>query len=120
MDSDLTKALTALGGLLVISFIAILLALPAPRAEAAETYTGTGDGYYAPITVEVGISEGKIVSIRVTEHEDTPGLADSAIDTTIQRIIDAQNTDVDAVSGATFTSFGVMDAVDEALAKAGL
>lgn len=120
MDSDLTKAFTALGGLLVISFIAILLALPAPAVEASETYSGTGDGYYAPITVEVGISDGKIVSIRVTDHDDTPGLADGAIETTINRIIDAQSTDVDAVSGATFTSFGVMDAVDEALSKAGL
>ncbi len=120
MDSDLMKAMTALGGLLVVSFIVILLSLPAATAEASQTFSGSAEGYYAELTVEVGVEGDEIVSIRVTEHDDTPGLADSAIETTIDRIMDAQSTDVDTVSGATATSRGVIEAVRQALDQAGL
>lgn len=123
MDSDLLKPVVALGGILVVGFIIILLALPAPAAPAIEPdviYTGTGEGYYADMTVEVGITDGKIVRIVVTEHEDTPGLADNAIRTTIERIMDAQSPEVDTVSGATGTSRGVIQGVQQALEAAGM
>ncbi len=120
MDSELFKVLTALGGLLVVSFIVILLALPAPQVQASETYSGSAEGHYAEITVEVGITGDEIVSIEVTDHDDTQGLADNAIETVIERILSAQSTDVDAVSGATATSRGVIDAVSRALERAGL
>ncbi len=123
MDSDLLKPLVALGGVLVVGFVIILLALPAPAAPAVEpdaTYAGTGEGYYDDITVEVGITDGQIVSIVVTEHDDTRGLADNAIEETIDRILEAQSTDVDTVSGATGTSRGVIEGVRKALDAAGL
>lgn len=123
VDSDLLKPLVALGGVLVVGFVIILLALPAPTAPAEEPdaqYTGVGEGYYADITVEVGITDGRIVTIEVTEHEDTRGLADDAIEETINRILEAQSTDVDTVSGATGTSRGVIEGVREALDAAGL
>ena len=119
MDSDLMKALVALGGLLAVGFIVILLAMPAPAVRADEYYTGTGEGYYGEITVEVGITDGTIVSVNVTDHEDTPGLADNAIDEVVAKLIDAQNADVDTVSGATATSRGVIEATKEALEAAG-
>jgi len=123
VDSDLLKPLVALGGVLVVGFVIIFLALPAPDAPAVEpdaTYTGTGEGYYDDIKVEVGVTDGEIVSVVVTEHNDTRGLADNAIEETIERILQAQSTDVDTVSGATATSRGVIDGVREALDAAGL
>ncbi|TVQ35784.1 MAG: FMN-binding protein [Spirochaetaceae bacterium] len=119
MDPDFLKVFTAAGGLLVASFIVILLALPGAPVEASDTYSGSGEGYYADLTVAVGVSGDRIVSIKVTDHDDTPGLADAAIETVIDRIISAQSTDIDTVSGATYTSKGVIDAVREALQQAG-
>ena len=119
MDSDLMKALVALGGLLAFGFIVILLAMPAPAVRADEYHTGTGKGYYGEITVEVGLTAGAIVSVRVTDHEDTPGLADNAIDAVVAKIIEAQSADVDTISGATATSRGVIEAAKMALAAAG-
>ncbi len=118
MDRDLMKPVIALGGVLVAGLFVIVLSLPAAPVEPDETYTGTAEGYYDEITAEVGIADGRIVRIRV-QHSDTPGLADTAIDTTIERIMEAQSTDVDAVAGATGTSRGVIQAVAEALAEAG-
>ncbi len=118
MDSDLLRPVIALGGVLVVGIFVIVMSLPAAPVEPDATYTGAAEGYYDEITVEVGITDGRIERIRV-EHSDTAGLADAAIDTTVERIIDAQSTNVDAVAGATGTSRGVIQAVEQALSEAG-
>jgi NosR/NirI family transcriptional regulator, nitrous oxide reductase regulator len=118
VDRDFLRPVIALGGVLVVGIFVIAMSLPAAPVEPDTIYTGTAEGYYDDLTVEVGIADGRIVSIRV-QHSDTPGFADSAIDTTIERIIAAQSTEVDAVAGATGTSKGVIQAVAKALAEAG-
>lgn len=87
----------------------------------AKTYTdgvyiGEGKGYGGAIRVEVEVSGGKIVSVDLLEHGETPGISDPAIDAIPKSIIDAQDTEVDIVSGATRTSNGIMEAVENALA----
>ncbi|KAF0195241.1 MAG: RnfABCDGE type electron transport complex subunit G [Bacillota bacterium] len=82
-------------------------------------YNGEALGYKSPITVEVTISEGRITKISVT-HKDTPELADDAVDIVAQRIVDKQHYQVDVVSGATFTSEGLIEAITNALAAAPL
>ena len=77
-------------------------------------YTGEAPGYKSPIKVEVTISEGRITKVSVT-HKDTPEIADDAVDIVTRRIIDKQHYQVDAMSGATFTSEGIMQAVKEAI-----
>lgn len=79
------------------------------------TYTGTGAGFASDITVEVTISGGEITEIVVVEHDDTPDFFDQVEDDTIDRIIDAQDVDIDAVSGATASSEGIIEAVFDAL-----
>ena len=79
-------------------------------------YTGTGGGYSNIITVKVTILNDKIISIVITEHEESDyGTAFTDIP---KRIIDSQSTNVDIVSGATWSSKGVIQGVGEALRKA--
>ncbi len=82
-------------------------------------YTGAGTGFNGRITVSVTISGGKITKISVINNEgdDKPYL-DKAAKGVIARILSAQNTKVDAVSGATYSSNGIIEAVEKALKKA--
>lgn len=118
MDSDLLKVLGAAGGIAVVAIAVIFLSLPTPPVAAEEFHSGSGEGYYWIINAEVGLAGGRIVSIKV-EHEDTPGLADGAIDAVVREIIERQTPNVDTISGATATTRGVIEAVTQALDNAG-
>ncbi len=98
----------------------------AAAASAAEqnalykdgTYTGSGEGYGGTITVEVTVSGGKISAIDVTEHSQEDGTYYSEAEKITETIIDEQSTDVDLISGATFSSQGILLAAEDALASA--
>ena len=83
------------------------------------TYTGTGTGFRGATTkVSVTISSGSISSIKTVSHGDTPNFYNRAYNVEAKEIISAQSTDVDTVSGATFSSNGIVNAVQDALSKA--
>lgn len=79
------------------------------------TYTGEGQGFGGAIDVSVTVSGGKITDIEVTSHDGEGDAYFSMATDIIQNIIDAQSTDVDTISGATFSSTGIRTAVTEAL-----
>ena len=81
-------------------------------------YTASAYGYDGDIFVTITIENDKIISITAYSEESDLWYFDSAADTVIERIIAAQDTDVDAVSGATFSSKGIMSAVAKALESA--
>ncbi|NLM38823.1 MAG: FMN-binding protein [Firmicutes bacterium] len=81
------------------------------------TYTGEGRGFKSTISVEVVIEGGKIAAINVLSQDETPVLSDAAFNTIPGAIIEAQSTDVDVVTGATGTSKGIIEAVNNALSK---
>ena len=86
-------------------------------------YIGYGMGKgMAPMAVRVTIEDGTITNVEVLEHWETLGWAaiDRAFATLPQAIIDANGTDVDMVSGATRTSAGIIAAVADAMAQAGM
>ena len=83
------------------------------------TYTGVGPGKNGDITVEVTVSENAIQSVTVVKHDETPGLSDGAIADIPAKIVAAQSLAVDAVSGATVSSEGIVAAVADAVTKAG-
>ncbi|NRT73931.1 uncharacterized protein with FMN-binding domain [Clostridium beijerinckii] len=64
------------------------------------------------------MSNGKISSIQSISNEDTPKFYQRAEGTIIKSIISKQSTSVDTVSGATYSSKGIMSAVTNALNKA--
>ena len=81
------------------------------------TYTGFGDGMNGKVKVSVAISQDKITSISVGENsEDEEYLAEAK--GVINRIIASQSTDVDVISGATYSSNGIIGGVNEALSRA--
>lgn len=82
------------------------------------TWTGTALGYNDNITVSVTISGGKITEISVVEGYDDEPYYDWARDEIPQNIIETQTTNIDTVSGATFSSKGIIRAVEAALENA--
>jgi len=83
------------------------------------TYTGTAAGRNGDVVVSVTVANGKIASVDVVQHEETPGLCEGAIAEVPAAIVKKQSTKVDAVSGATITSKAIMAAAQAALANAG-
>lgn len=82
------------------------------------TYQGSGTGFGGLIMVNVCISDGKITEIEITSHEnEDKAYFDQAVGIT-DKIIKAQSTDVDTISGATYSSKGIREAVYHALKEA--
>jgi uncharacterized protein with FMN-binding domain len=83
------------------------------------TYQGSGSGFRGATTaVSVTVSGGKITTIKVNSYGDDRPFFERAYSSISQQIISSQSTNVDAVSGATFSSNGIMQAVENALSKA--
>jgi flavocytochrome c len=70
--------------------------------------------------MEVIVDAGRILSIRAVSHNDTPDVSGLAYERIPQAIIDGQTLAVDGVSGATFSSNGIIAAVTAALEKSGV
>ena len=81
------------------------------------TYYGTGTGFSGRIRVKVVISGGKIASIEIVESSDDASYLNRA-KTVIARILKKQSTNVDVVSGASYSSAGIITAVRDALRQA--
>ncbi|MDO4547469.1 MAG: FAD-binding protein [Clostridia bacterium] len=79
------------------------------------TYTVSATGNNGMVTFEVSFSADRIKVIEVVESSETEGIGDIALASISDGIIASQNTDVDGVSGATFSSRAIKTAVDEAI-----
>lgn len=94
----------------------LLCAVPAMADAADGVYTAAGTGMGGDVNVTVTVEGGKIVSVEVGTHNETPGISDPAIEKIPAAIVEAQSADVAAVSGATVTSEAIKAAVAAALA----
>ena len=81
-------------------------------------YTGSGTGFRGETVVEVTVQNGQITDITETSKQDDDQFFYRAWTTVIEEIITAQAVEVDAVSGATFSSNSIMEAVSDALGLA--
>lgn len=128
VDVDATSGATVTTGGMINSIRRVMnvmgenfLGMEVEKAEidmstvADGTYTGTGRGFKSDITVEVTVSGGQITEIAVVSHDDSAGFIDRAIDGTPAAIIAAQSLEVDVVSGASMSSWGIINAVFDAL-----
>lgn len=82
-------------------------------------YTAQAKGNNGDVKVEVEFSSDAIVKVTVTEHQETAGLSDPAIEKIPERIVEGQTLNVDAVSGATNTSNAILEAVADCVNQAG-
>ena len=81
------------------------------------TYYGSATGFAGPIKVKVVISGGKIASVEIVSTSDGSSYIGKASVIT-GKIVSSQSTNVDTVSGATYSSVGIINAVRNALAQA--
>lgn len=105
--------------------LTMALAMATPLYALAETipangvYEGSANGMGGAVKVAVTVEDGKISGVEVLEHKETAGISDPAIEQIPQAIVDAQSTDVEAVTGATVTSEAIKEAVAAALSGEG-
>lgn len=95
---------------------------PAKEAEeAAEpvegALTGTAKGFGGDVTVTVVVDGDDIVSVEAVGGSETNGIGSNAIEQLPAKIVEADSTEVDGVSGATVTSNAIKEAVNAALAS---
>ena len=104
---------------LLLCLTLMLCASLAAAEYTPGTYEGTAAGFGGDITAKVTVTENEIVSIDFAEHKETVGVSDPAFAKLPDAIIKAQSVGVDTVSGCTFSSQGILNAVKAALLAAG-
>ena len=95
---------------------------PAPSQPEADlytpgTYTGTAMGFKGPVSVEVTVSANAITGVVATGEHETPDVG-GAVLIPLANLAKAQGLEMDSITGATYTSRGIKDALTVALAKA--
>lgn len=81
-------------------------------------YEGQGLGYGGDIKVKVTVKDGEIYTIDVTEHSGEDDEYFRLAIGMIDRIIEENDPEVDVVTGSTFSSEGLLEAINSALEKA--
>lgn len=89
------------------------------KLMTAGTYEGTGTGENGDIKVSVTLTTTAITGVAVTAQQETAGIADDALSSVPQEILDNQSLNVDLATGATATSKGIIEAVGNAITQAG-
>lgn len=88
-----------------------------PVSAETKTVTGTAEGFGGDVTVTVTVTGDDITDVKAVGDSETPGVGSLAIDQLPAIIVEADSTEVDGVSGATFTSNAIKEAVNSALGK---
>lgn len=100
----------------------LTLCLLIPAVAIAEytpgIYNAQANGFGGAVSVEVALDNESIIDVNITSHSETEGIGTRAINTLPASIEEAENTDVDNISGATITSNAIKAAVDTVLMQA--
>ena len=83
------------------------------------TYQGSGTGFGGTITVQVTVSGGKITAVDILSASGETGSYFASAQGVVSKVLSSQSPNVDAVSGATYSSNGIIQAVQNALSQAG-
>ncbi|MDD3409856.1 MAG: FAD-dependent oxidoreductase [Eubacteriales bacterium] len=82
-------------------------------------YTGTAHGHHSDVTVNVTVKDNAITAVEIGEQGESVNIADVAYERIPAAIVASQSIGVDAVSGATYTSQAILNAVADCLTQAG-
>lgn len=126
------EAVEAVSGATVTSTAvkeALAKALAQAKGEAAEntaelaftagTYTGKASGYNGEVELAVTFSDTAVTAVELVSSKETQYVGDVAFEPMFADIVEANGSGVDTVSGATFTSAAVRNAVNDAAEQAG-
>lgn len=103
------------------TLLAAAVGLMSAAAVAAPVTTqGTGVGKHGDMTVAVTFDNGRIQAIEIVKEAENPVLAKKVYTDLKAAVIASNSADLDAISGATFSSKGFLDAVKDAARKAGV
>ena len=103
------------------TLLAAAVGLMSAAAVAAPVTTqGTGVGKHGDVTVAVTFDNGRIQAIEIVKEAENPVLAKKVYTDLKAAVITSNSADLDAISGATFSSKGFLDAVKDAAKKAGV
>lgn len=91
---------------------------PSGSLYADGTYQGEADGFGGTISLEVVVGDGVITAVNILSADGEDDVYFSVAQDIIPTILEAQSAQVDTISGATFSSTGIRDAVKQALEKA--
>lgn len=89
-------------------------------AEGVVKSVGVGNGKHGDIKVEVSFADGKITDIKVLEQKENEVLAEPVYTKLKESVMQANSSEVDAISGSTETSKGYLAAITDAISKAGV
>ncbi|TCZ77735.1 flavocytochrome c [Paenibacillus albiflavus] len=81
---------------------------------------GIGNGKHGDIKVEVSFADGKIIDIKVLEQKENEVLAEPVYTKLKENVMQANSSEVDAISGSSETSKGYLAAIADAISKAGI
>lgn len=106
----------------VIGFIIVGLAcIFVEKANGPKLYTGVGDGFDSEITVEIMAKKNSKGELRISDikytHGDTEAIAGPALNELATKVKNTQSIDVDVVAGATYSSEGFIQALNDAYSK---
>ena len=91
-----------------------------PAEAVSGTFEGTGHGMQGAITVSITVEENAITEIAFVEYPETENITAVAMERIPAQIIEYQALGLDTVTGATFSSYGILAAVEDAAKTAGL
>lgn len=83
-------------------------------------FTGTAKGFGGEVKVTLSIDDDKIIDVKVEGEKETPDIGGKALEVMAKEIVDRNTIEVDAFTGATMTSNGVLEAAAMALEASGL
>ena len=126
------EAVEAVSGATVTSTAvkeALAKALAQAKGEAAEntaelaftagTYNGKASGYNGEVELAVTFSDTAVTAVELVSSKETQYVGDVAFEPMFADIVEANGSGVDTVSGATFTSAAIRNAVNDAAEQAG-
>ena len=101
-----------LAGILVVSMVAGCQSKP-----KTETFTGEGQGFGGKVVVTITVEGDKIVDVKSTGDAETESIGKAALTELDEQVLSAQSAEIDAVTGATLTSEGYVEALKKAIAQ---
>jgi len=115
LKDDLIMILPIITGLAIVFVTLFIFGCASFDAGNIAVYEGAAIGYRGVIRVSVAVEDGTITGITVLESDEDRAVGGLAMEELTDLILMYNTTEVDVISGATETSQGFIDAVENAI-----